>query len=169
MPHLLLLRHAKSDWSDAALADFDRPLAERGRRAAPVIGRFIAQKKWRPDLVLCSSALRTRQTLDLVLPELPVGPQVRFLRSLYLAPLSRMLSLLQRQPAMMGSIMVVAHNPGMEHLAFRLLGGATPPASRKMAEKFPTAALAHFKVSSWSGLGGTPADLKDFVRPKDLA
>ncbi len=169
MPHLLLLRHAKSDWSTPALTDFDRPLAERGRRAAPLLGRFIGERKWRPELVLCSSALRARQTLDLVLPVLPVQPQVRYLKSLYLAAPSRMIALLRRQPADIGSIMVVAHNPGMENLAFQLLGGVTSAAARKMAEKFPTAALARFKVPSWNGLGHAPADLKNFVRPKDLA
>ena len=95
MPHLILLRHAKSDWGDPALDDFDRPLATRGQRAAPVMGKWLAKKKWRPDLVLCSSAVRAKQTLDLVLAMLPGEPQVRYLKSLYLAPPSGMIRLLR--------------------------------------------------------------------------
>ncbi|NIA68843.1 histidine phosphatase family protein [Pelagibius litoralis] len=168
MPHLLLLRHAKSSWDAPALNDFDRPLADRGRRAAPVMGSFIGAKPWRPALVLCSSAVRARETLDLVLPKLPVEPSLRYLKSLYLAPPSRMIALLRQQAPEVASIMVVAHNPGMENLALRLAKDATTPAARRMAEKFPTAALAHFKLPSWRSLGEEEAALKDFIRPRDL-
>ncbi|MBE0695045.1 MAG: histidine phosphatase family protein, partial [Aquamicrobium sp.] len=68
---LLLLRHAKSSWDDPALDDFDRPLARRGREAAPRMGREMARRGWLPDLALVSSSLRTRQTWALVAPELP--------------------------------------------------------------------------------------------------
>ncbi|WP_420347348.1 SixA phosphatase family protein [Pelagibius sp.] len=173
MPHLLLLRHAKSSWDDPSLADFDRPLAPRGERAAREMGKWIGKRKWRPTLVLCSTAARAVQTLDLVLAALPKAPEVRLYKSLYLAPPSRMLRLLESQPGDAGSIMIVAHNPGMENLAAQLARGDTAPAARRMAEKYPTAALAHFKLAAWPRAGRAtamlPAALKDFIRPRDLA
>ena len=168
MPHLILLRHAKSDWSDPSLGDFDRPLAERGRRAAPLVGRWLAKKKWQPDLVLCSTAVRARETLDLVLPALPVEPQISYLKSLYLAAPSTMIRLLRRQAGDIGCTMVVAHNPGMENLAEYLVGTVRSPAAERMLEKFPTAALAHFKLPSWQTLGDEEAELRHFLRPRDL-
>ncbi len=168
MPHLLLLRHAKSSWDDPSLADFDRPLAPRGERAAREMGKWIGKRKWRPMLVLCSTAARAVQTLDLVLAELPKAPEVRLYKSLYLAPPSRMLRLLASQPAETGSIMIVAHNPGMENLAMQLAADDSSTAARSMAEKYPTAALAHFKLVAWPEAGGGGAVLKDFVRPRDL-
>ena len=168
MPHLLLLRHAKSSWDQPELADFDRPLAARGRRAAPLVGRWIAKKKWRPSLVLCSSAQRARETLALVLAELPDAPTVRYLKTLYLASPSRIAQMLRRQPEETGSIMVVGHNPGMENLSLQLAAGDRSTAVLAMAEKFPTAALAHFKLPSWQTLGQERSELKHFVRPRDL-
>ena len=168
MPHLILLRHAKSSWDRPELGDFDRPLAPRGERAAPLVGRWIARKKWRPALVLCSTARRARETLALVAAELPEAPQVRYLKTLYLASPSRITALLQRQPAETASIMVVGHNPGMENLSLHLAAGESSAASQSMAEKFPTAALAHFKVPSWLALGREGATLKHFIRPRDL-
>ncbi len=169
MPHLILLRHAKSDWGDPTLDDFDRPLAARGKRAAPLIGKWLAKKKWCPDLVICSSAQRARETLDLVLPALPSEPEVRYLKSLYLASPSAMIRILQRQPEETRSIMLVAHNPGMENLARYLAAEARGPAMDDMSEKFPTAALAHFKLPAWKTLGEEGAELRNFVKPRDLA
>lgn len=169
MPHLILLRHAKSDWGNPTLDDFDRPLAARGKRAAPLMGKWLAKKKWHPDLVLCSSAQRARETLDLVLPELPEPPEVRYLKTLYLASPSAMIRLLQRQSAETNSIMIIAHNPGMENLARYLADDARGAALDEMAEKFPTAALAHFRIPSWENLGEEGAELRHFVKPRDLA
>lgn len=168
MPHLILLRHAKSDWGDPTLGDYDRPLAARGQRAAPRVGQWLAKRKWRPDLALCSSAVRARETLDLVLPALPEAPEVRYLKSLYLASPSAMLRLLRRQPEETASIMVIAHNPGMENLARHLIGDQRSELGDQLAEKYPTAALAHFKVPSWQNLGEEGAELRHFLRPRDL-
>lgn len=168
MPHLILLRHAKSAWDNPELGDFDRPLAARGKRAAPLIGQWLTKKKWQPDLVLCSSAVRARETLDLVLPALSAPPQVRYLKSLYLASPSAMIRVLKRQSEETGSIMLVAHNPGMENLAQYLSDGERSATAGRMAEKFPTAALAHFKLPSWQNLGEEKAELRHFVRPRDL-
>ena len=88
---LSLLRHAKSSWDDPGLDDLDRPLNERGREAAPRMGHFLARNAVRAGLVLCSTSLRTRQTLDLVLPHLQPAPSVAYEDALYLAPASVLL------------------------------------------------------------------------------
>jgi len=174
MKRLLLLRHAKSDWSDPLLEDFDRPLASRGRVAAPRMGRYLASKIGAPDLVLCSDALRTRQTWSLVAAELaetaPARP-VKFLRGLYLARPSRLLSSIRRAPDDVGSLLLVGHNPGMHDLACALVGDGKAKALGRLAGKFPTAALAeiHFDLAQWRALEPGTGRLKRFVRPKDLA
>lgn len=175
MPELLLLRHAKSDWKDRSLDDFDRPLAPRGCRAAPLMGRHLAAQGLAPDLVLCSTARRAEETLDLLLTALASKPEISYLKTLYLAPPSRLLAVLRRQSPDRNRILLVAHNPGLHHLALDLAGvgpaggGQNPPgAAARMAGKFPTAALARFRVSGWAGLGESQATLLDFVCPRDL-
>lgn len=168
MPELLLLRHAKSDWNDRRLDDFDRPLAPRGRRAALRMGRYLHDNDLVPDLALCSTARRARETLDLVLTALASEPQISYLKTLYLAPPSRMLAVLRRQDPACGRILLIAHNPGMQNLALELAGRERSAAACRMAEKFPTAALARFQVHAWDRLGHQPARLLEFVRPRDL-
>jgi phosphohistidine phosphatase len=168
LPELLLLRHAKSDWKDRRVDDFDRPLAARGRRAAPLIGRYLASEGLEPGLILCSTAQRAVETLDLVLTALASRPEISYLKTLYLAPPSRLLAVLRRQSPDCSRILLIAHNPGLHHLALDLSGGGPSPAAASLAEKYPTAALARFRVSGWAGLGEGPASLLEFVRPRDL-
>jgi phosphohistidine phosphatase len=168
MPELLLLRHAKSGWKDRSHDDFDRPLAPRGRRAAPLMGRWLAEHGLEPDLVLCSTARRAVETLELLLTALASGPETSCLKTLYLAPPSRLLAVLRRLGPDRGRVLLVAHNPGLHHLAVALAGRPGGPAGLLLAEKFPTAALARFQVESWPELGHRPARLLDFVRPRDL-
>jgi len=168
MPELLLLRHAKSDWKDVRLDDSERPLAPRGRRTAPRMGRYLRDRGLEPDLVLCSTARRARETLELVLTALASKPQISYLKTLYLAPPSRMLAVLRRQSPVCGRILLIAHNPGMQSLALELAARDSSAAAWQLAEKFPTAALARFLVPSWDRLGQQPAKLLDFVRPRDL-
>ena len=173
MPELLLLRHAKSDWKDRRLDDFDRPLAPRGREAAPLMGRYLRDQGLEPDLVLCSMARRARETLALLLTALASAPEISYLKTLYLAPPSRLLAVLRRQRPDRGRILLVAHNPGLHHLALDLAGGQGGAAGRALAEKYPTAALARFQVAGWAELGadggGAPARLVEFVKPRELA
>lgn len=170
MPELLLMRHAKSDWKDRSLEDFDRPLAPRGRRAAPLMGRWLAAQGLVPDLVLCSSARRAVETVELLLTALASRPETSRLKTLYLAPPSRLLAVLRRQGLDRRRILLVAHNPGLQGLAVALAGQArgADAAQRRLAEKFPTAAVARFRVEDWPMLGEAPARLMDFVRPRDL-
>ncbi len=170
MIRVYLLRHAKSDWSDPSLADFDRPLNKRGRKAAPVMGRYLRKHKLLPDLVLCSSAVRAQQTWARTAEELKDEVPVKYLRSLYLAPPSRLLAALHRVPSGTKSVLLVAHNPGMEHLAAQLAGSGEATALARMGEKFPTAALAvfSFETDDWRSLAPGTGRLEAFVIPRDL-
>lgn len=174
MKRLFLLRHAKASPEKAGLDDENRPLIQRGRTDAVHIGGFLRAEVYVPGLVLCSTAVRTRQTLDLLLPELEAAPHVRYLDELYLAKASAILALVRSTAGNEGSLMVVGHNPGLEDCARELV---RQPADRKlrkryeaMAEKFPTSALAviDFDVASWSDVAAKSGELEAFVRPKDL-
>lgn len=172
MKTLLLLRHAKSSWDDPGLEDFDRPLAPRGEQAAPVMAGYLERKGLRPDLVLCSPAARARQTWALVAERLGNGIPVKELQGLYLGAPSRLLDAVRRAPDKVGCVLLVGHNPGMEHLAMALAGpGSKPKALAKLHAKFPTAALAEitFDAASWRDVGHGGGRLKRLVWPKDLA
>jgi phosphohistidine phosphatase len=168
MKQLLLLRHAKSSWDDPDLDDFDRPLAERGLKAAQMMGRELAARDWLPDLALVSSALRTRDTWRLVAAELPVHPRVTFTKALYDASAADILSQIRRADPSSDSLLVVGHNPGLEDLAKQLAEpGSEAKARKKIEEKFPTAALVRFAFEGdWSGLSS--ARLTHCLWPKDL-
>ena len=166
MPTLHLLRHAKSSWKTGD-PDHERPLSGRGRRAAKAIRRHLQEQGIEPELVLCSSARRTRETLERI--ESAVGAaDVRIERELYGASSHALLDRLRALPDAVGSVMLIGHNPALEQLALQL---ARPgPERQQLEEKFPTAALAtlEFGASNWSGLAPGTAELTGFVRPRDL-
>jgi phosphohistidine phosphatase len=169
MRQLLLLRHAKSSWDDPALDDFDRPLAPRGREAAPRMGRELARRGWLPELALVSPAARTRATWELVAAELPRAASADFPDTLYNASAESILSEIRQTPKTVKTLLVLGHNPGLENLARRLTGeDAEAGALLWLREKFPTAALARFEFGGkWAELAS--ARLTHFLRPKDLA
>ena len=125
---LILLRHAKSDWPD--VPDLDRPLAKRGRRDAPRIGRWLHEHGYQPDVVVVSDAARTRQTWDLVAPELGESPAVHFEPRAYAASALTLLYLAQELPARYRTALLIGHNPGLSELATSLAG---PPESTTAA------------------------------------
>src|SRR5262249_29231195 len=140
---LSLLRHAKSSWADARLKDIDRPLNARGEDAAPLMGAFMAREKLSPDLILCSPAERTRQTLELVLAYLEPAPEVVSEAGLYLASPGGMLKRLRKLARKIRHVMIVGHNPGLHALAQQLVGDEGEAESLEaLAAKFPTAGLA---------------------------
>ena len=167
MKRIHILRHAKSSWKDPALVDHDRPLAGRGRRAATAIGKYLRAQHIDPDLVLCSTAVRARQTLARIEPAL--GQQeVKVERALYGAGAGALIARLRTLPAKCSSVLVIGHNPGLEDLVLEL---ARPSAQRDaVAVKFPTAALATLEldIDGWGELGPGGAELTAFVRPRDL-
>jgi phosphohistidine phosphatase len=170
MRTLLLLRHAKSSWETPELADADRPLAPRGREAAPAMARLMAKKGWRPDLVLCSHAARVRETWQLMAPVLGENVACKTLRTIYLGAPSQLLATLRRADKDAKVLMLIGHNPGLGALATRLCGGGSKKSLEKMSNKFPTGALAviALDLDDWSGLTMASGRLEAFVRPKDL-
>lgn len=167
---LSLLRHAKSSWNDPGQQDFDRPLNERGRDAAPRMGAFIAAHGIAPDLIVCSPSVRTRQTLDLVLPHFPAPPAVLFEDALYLGPASTLLKRVRKLEAVVTHAMILAHDPGLHHLAMDLAGSGDPEQLQTLARKFPTAALAVivFGTKTWSRVKRGAGRLEHFISPKGL-
>lgn len=167
MRQLLLLRHAKAVLGGAGMADIDRPLAERGQKAAKLIGRWIAEHDLAPDLVLCSPARRTRETWEIASRELP-SCETRFIDELYdFGDGTALLKAMRRHGASASRLMLVTHNPATQNLALSL--PETP--DRQIAEKYPTAGLAvmTFPGESWSATREGTAQLAHFIRPRDLA
>jgi len=168
---LSLLRHAKSSWSEPELDDHERPLAKRGIKDAPRIGRFMAAEKLLPDLVLCSGAVRTRATLTLVLAELPnTQAEIFFEDELYLAGPAEMFARLTKVKPPARHVLIVGHNPGLQALALELTGEGKRKGLAGLAGKFPTGALAviDFEVGSWSALRAASGRLRLFVTPRRL-
>ena len=158
---LLLLRHAKSSWDDPALADHDRPLASRGRKAAKLIGARLRTDETAVSLVLCSSAARARETLDLVSP--PGAIEIE--DELYGASAHGLLERLRRVSDDVESVMLVGHNPAMHDLAVELLSGDGEP----VVGKFPTGALATLTfMGPWSSLAPRRGELVSFLKPREL-
>lgn len=162
---LILLRHAKSAWDDADLEDHERPLAERGRRDATEVGQLLVERRIRPDLVLCSSAERTRQTWKRAERAGAQAAEVRFEDKVYEASSYDLLRLVNVVPDNVRSLMVIGHGPGLPDLAERLAIESTSEAARRMRLKFPTSGLAVFAVTGgWGQL--RQASLLDFVVPR---
>ena len=172
MKTLLLLRHAKSAWSDPRLDDHDRPLNPRGERAARAMAEHIARKSPRPDLILCSTAMRTRQTLAPLLKRLGApAPPIALESGLYLASEDVLLAHLQTAPDSATTVLLIGHNDGIGELAADLAGSGPAEALASLRAKYPTGALAVFAIPDgpWSELAPGKAKLVEFVRPKDLA
>ncbi len=170
MRRLYLLRHAKSDWSDGILEDFDRPLSERGRRDAPLIGAYLAACAASPGLVLCSSARRTVQTWDLIGRRLDGAPRCELREDLYLATPDRIIAAIRSVDEAADSMMLIGHNPGIHAAAVSLAAAGTDRLVSRMRLKYPTGALAviDFETARWGDIGPRAGSLESFVRPKDL-
>jgi len=164
---LFLLRHAKSSWDDPGLDDRDRPLAPRGRRASELIAGHLRREGIAPSLVLCSSARRTRETLERVIPALDAS-DVSMEDGLYGASSGGLLERLREVPEDIESVMLVGHQPAIQELALDLAGDGAELA--RVRAKFPTAALATLLFAGeWSELAPGSAELVAYVKPKELA
>jgi phosphohistidine phosphatase len=167
MKRVYLLRHAKSSWKASGVPDHDRPLARRGRRAAKAIARHLREQGIEPELVLCSTARRARETLERLEPALETS-LVRFEPELYGASAGALLDRLRAVEDAVESVLLIGHNPGMQMLALDL---ARPTGDiREIDAKFPTAGLAtlEFPGGGWDALAPGSAELVAFVRPRDL-
>ena len=162
MKILLLLRHAKSSWKDESLADQDRPLAKRGLRDAPLLGKLLNDANLLPDLILSSTARRARQTVELVTEAAGYSGEVSWLDDLYAAAPEEILELLNALPAYYTTVMVVGHNPGLEELLALLTD---------QVDSLTTAALAQIDlpVDGWDQVTDeTQGKLVNIWRPREL-
>lgn len=166
MKRLYLLRHAKSSWDEPRLADRDRPLAPRGRRASKAMAGHLREEGIAPALVLCSPSVRTRETLDRI--GLEERSEARIEDHLYDASPGDLLEVVHRVADEVGSVMLIAHNPGIQDLAIQLAGPG--PGIDRVRKKFPTAALATLEHDgTWAELAPGTAELIAFVKPKELS
>jgi phosphohistidine phosphatase len=174
MKTLGLFRHAKSDWNDARLRDFDRPLNERGRSGAGLMGVHIRDYgvKWRR--ILASPAVRVAETIELAAEAAGQTPPLNWDRRIYLASSPTLLELLREQEddgRSPETILMVGHNPGLEDLIFDLVpDDGTNPLRDAVEDKFPTAAFAvmELQIESWRDIADGCARLVHLMRPRDL-
>lgn len=166
------MRHAKSDWADAGSDDMTRPLNDRGRKAAPLMAKFMVENKIDPDRVLCSAAVRTRETLENMIDFFSKRPKVTYQDSLYLASPATMLTSIKSVDEDTNSLLVVGHNPGTEMLALALANSGTQTSDglRRIFHKFPTASIAHFAfvIGHWSEIAERTGRLELFETPKSI-
>ena len=164
MHTLYLLRHAKSSWADPMLRDHDRPLAPRGRRDAKRIAEHLARLGIEPELVLCSSAERARETFELVRPALGATPTVRLEAKLYAASSDELLDSIRALPEAVAEVMLIGHNPGLQDLALVLASTGAD------LERLETGALATLSLANttWQRLSPADAEIAAYVVPKQL-
>jgi len=168
MHRLHLLRHAKSA-VDEALEDHERPLTRRGREAARRVGESLPRALGAIDLVLCSTAVRTRETAELVLAGFTAPPPVRFEDALYLAGRALLLRRLAGLDGSLGAVLLIGHNPGLHELALALASPDSPRYRALASGKFPTTARASFTiVQPWTDLARSRHALTDYVTAKSL-
>jgi phosphohistidine phosphatase len=160
MKTLYVLRHAKSSWENNDLADFDRPLNERGKTAAPFVGQIMKSNGLEPQLILSSPAVRARETARLVKESAGFKAEIKHNERIYEASTLTLRNIAASIDDRFDSAMIVGHNPGMEGF-IRLLTGKS--------EAMPTAALAiiELDISGWEQIGSVPGKLRNVIRPKD--
>lgn len=171
MKKLTLLRHAKSSWEDAVARDFDRPLNDKGKRAAQSIGRFVKQNALAFDLILASPAVRVIETLEHVEEACGNSYEPEWERKIYLASSATLLDVLRSIDSDADHVLMVGHNPGLEDLVFDLVPGDGSSKARQLVEeKYPTAAMAEMTldIDSWSDIAESCGSLDRFTRPRDL-
>ena len=176
MRQLLILRHAKSSWDEASLADRDRPLNARGRRSVATMRKAMRDLGLQPDIVLVSTARRTLETMDLLEPW-DETPLIEPMDGLYLASVPQLLATLHEVAETARAVMIIGHNPGLHELALMLVGSRLledhetvhHEPLRALSQGFPTGALAEFVVpGAWGQLGPGSARLVRFLTPRSL-
>lgn len=161
MKTLYLLRHAKSSWNNRTLADVERPLNGRGRKASQTIGGLLRKEKDIPDLVVSSFAVRARETTDLVMQAANLSSELRIDERIYEATAQKLLEVVQQIDKGKKNVLLVGHNPGFEELLELLTGSV---------ETMPTATLAkiNLRIATWASAKRKAGDLEWIVRPKEL-
>lgn len=172
---LYILRHGKSSWADYGQPDLDRPLNKRGQRAARRMGTEVARRGWRPDVILCSPARRTRATLDLFTEGWDASdgeklPPARIETEFYLADARIWLRHIREQAPGHPAILVIGHNPGLHDLAIMLSGSGADDLRQRLARRFTTCALAviGFEGDDWHAAAPGAGSLRHLLYPKEL-
>ncbi len=167
MKTIHLLRHAKSSWSETEVADHDRHLARRGQHDARRLAKQLGPRGIAPALVLCSSAKRSRETLELIARSLPAETKILVEDELYAAPAEALLQRLRRLPDVIPSALLIGHNPGLQGLALLLAGRG--PGVDTLRERFPTCALVTLRspAATWGELAPGSAQVIDCLIPQD--
>ena len=160
--NLYLIRHGKSDWDVDYGSDHDRPLADRGERDADKVGAYLKRTSVQPDLVLCSSALRTRQTLDRLVEAAGWRTRIEVVEGLYLAAPETVIDLLSGQPDDVGTLAIIGHQPFTGEVAARFLG------SRHLEVPAACVIGMEFETGSWSGVRRERARLLMHLLPRRL-
>jgi len=170
MRRLMLLRHAKSDWSVSGQKDHDRTLASRGQMAAPLMGHYMASHALVPDHAIVSTSARTRETWQLAAEAFPKKPPTSYESQIYEAEPDEILAAIADAPPEAKSLLVVGHNPGFQETAALLIGTGDAKARAKIAAKFPTAALAviDFDVKAWTDVRPGKGRLERFITPRAI-
>jgi len=170
MKTIFLMRHAKSSWDDPSLEDIERPLNKRGRKAGKAMAEHFKANAILPQIVLCSTAVRTRQTLDLLKPVLGEAA-VTYDERIYEATLQTLIARLKELPGECDRVLIIGHNPGLERLAHHLAGDqGEAKALARISAKYPTGALAVLSASvdDWDKLAAESCRLDSFTCPSEL-
>jgi phosphohistidine phosphatase len=170
MKRLTVLRHAKSSWDEAHLDDHNRPLNDRGWKAARRMGREMKRRGMRFDLVLASTAARVRETIDGVQEKFEVDAPIQFEPAIYLATEDTLLAIVRGLPENARSPMIVGHNPGLEQLLIGLSHDDARGLRRRIAGKFPTGALAvvELPAKKWADVAPESGEIVELIVPKEL-
>lgn len=164
MKTIYLVRHAKSDWDDPSIRDFDRPLNKRGKNNAPAMGKLLKQQGIIPELVITSTAMRAKTTAELITAEIGIKPdKMVYEKELYLASAQEIFLLIKETPPEYNSVMIVAHNPGITELLNRLTGG------NNFVTNIPTCGVAELQFEGeWNKLASGKCLLEKFLVPKEV-
>ena len=168
---LTLFRHAKSSWDISGLDDRERPLNARGLSAAPMMGAYLREHDLKPDLVLCSTSVRTRQTFELASGGWEPEPRTKYEGALYLAEPVSLLERVRKTPASVKHLMLIGHNPGLQFLAIELIGEGEAAKIAAISEKLPTAGVVvlTFEGKNWKDVAPRKGRLVHFATPKTIA
>jgi phosphohistidine phosphatase len=164
---LYILRHAKSDWGSDAKSDFDRPLAKRGKKDAPSMGKWLAKQNLKIDFIVSSPAERAKQTIYAVVKELGISKkEIHYNEKIYMASLETLLQVLEESPKKAKKVMLVGHNPGLDDLLQYLV--KDPPLTES-GKLLTTACLAQITLpEDWTQLQRHCGKLVNLTRPRDI-
>lgn len=170
MTLLTILRHAKSSWDEAGLDDFDRPLNDRGRKSAKRLGGELKRRKIRFDHIVASPAVRVRETMEELAKGYGKLPEIRFESQVYDASADALLHIVRTIPETAHAPLLVGHNPGLQQLVLALARDDGDGLRARVAEKYPTAALAtiNLDVARWDEVETQSGTIAELILPREL-